>query len=124
MDGSRLSPRERRILDEIEHDLAEDASLARLLGAPAPEAPRHGGRPRRRSSFRRPVRPTAVAVVLTPVVLALLVVAVVTGAPGLVWAFAAVWALSLVLLTRLLLRWSRRHFTGDERPRPDQGEIR
>ncbi|MEU8545272.1 DUF3040 domain-containing protein [Streptomyces sp. NPDC048717] len=123
MDGSRLSPRERRILDEIEHDLAEDASLARLLGAPAPEAPRHGGRPRR-PSLRRPLRPAAVAAVLAPVVLALLVVAVVTGAPGLVWAFAAVWALSLVLLTRLLLRWSRRHFTGDERPRPDQGEIR
>ncbi|BAU81278.1 hypothetical protein SLA_0323 [Streptomyces laurentii] len=51
-------------------------------------------------------------------------VAVATGTPGLVWAFVAVWVLTLVFLTRLLLRWSRRHLTGDERPRPDQGEIR
>ncbi|MFE4593866.1 hypothetical protein [Streptomyces laurentii] len=127
MDGSRLSPRERRILDEIEQDLAEDTSLARLLGAPPPPAGprrRHRLRPSWHRPSRRASRSAAVAAVLGPVALVLFVVAVVTGTPGLAWAFIAVWVLTLVFLTRLLLRWSRRHLTGDERPRPDQGELR
>ncbi|MFF0433903.1 DUF3040 domain-containing protein [Streptomyces sp. NPDC004327] len=110
MDGSGagLSPRERRILDEIAHDLGADASLARSLGGRGTRIRFRGGR------LTGPA-----AVFLGSLALALFVAAVASGSPVLIWVFAAVWALTLVCLLRLLLRWSRRHLTGDERPRPD-----
>lgn len=109
MDEARLSPRERRILEEIEQDLGADRSLARGL---------RSGRPGLR--LRRPGgRATAV---LGAVALTLFVAAVATESPPLIWAFAAVWALTLVCLIRLLIDWSRRHLTGAERPRPDEPE--
>ncbi|GAA3398866.1 DUF3040 domain-containing protein [Streptomyces roseoviridis] len=94
--GARLSPRERRILAEIEHDLGADGSLARTLVA---------GRPRAETG-RRAV-PVAVAV-LGPATAVLLVAAVATGSPALLWSFAAAWVLTAVGALHLLLRWSGR----------------
>lgn len=107
--GARLSPRERRILDEIEQDLGTDASFARALGA---------RRLRIRFRTARLVGPAAAVSGAAAVVL--FVAAVATGTPVLMWGFAGVWALTLVCLLRLLLRWSRRHLTGDERPCPEE----
>ncbi|MGW4162459.1 DUF3040 domain-containing protein [Streptomyces sp. NPDC004788] len=107
--GSRLSPRERRILDEIEQDLATDASFARALGTR-----------RLRIRFRRVRLLGPAAVVFGAAAVALFAAAVATGIPVLMGGFAVVWVLTLVCLLRLLLRWSRRHLTGDERPRPEE----
>ncbi|MEV6327794.1 DUF3040 domain-containing protein [Streptomyces sp. NPDC051909] len=114
MDGARLSPRERRILAEIEEDLAADSGFARSLGA---------GRTRLRARLGSGRFAGPVAALLGPVAVVLLVVAVATGATALVWAFAAAWVLTLLCLLRLLVRWSRRHLTGDERPRPDERDA-
>ncbi|MFG3346123.1 DUF3040 domain-containing protein [Streptomyces sp. NPDC048018] len=124
MDGAQLSPRERRILEQIEHDLDEDAALARTFST--------GHRPRRRASpagsrahrilgSGRLAGPAAA--VLGPVAVVLFVIAVVTESAALIWAFAVVWVLTLICLMRLVLRWSHRHLSGDERPRPDDGDV-
>ncbi|WMX48382.1 hypothetical protein RGF97_31235 [Streptomyces roseicoloratus] len=55
--------------------------------------------------------------------LLLLVSAVATESPALIWSFAVVWVLILVCLLRLLVRWSRRHLTGDERLRPADDDL-
>ncbi|MEU6932433.1 DUF3040 domain-containing protein [Streptomyces sp. NPDC046385] len=110
MDEARLSPRERRILEEIEQSLGADRSLAR--GLRTGHAGRHGLRLRRPGG-----RATAL---LGAVALTLFVTAVATESPALIWAFAAVWVVTLVCLLRLLLDWSHRHLTGAERPRPDE----
>ncbi|MEU6977706.1 MULTISPECIES: DUF3040 domain-containing protein [unclassified Streptomyces] len=109
MEEAGLSPRERRILEEIEQGLGADRPLARGLrsGRPGPRFRRPGGR---------------VTALLGAVTLTLFVTAVATESPPLIWAFAAVWVVTLVCLLRLLLVWSRRHLTGAERPRPDEPE--
>ncbi|MFC8508677.1 DUF3040 domain-containing protein [Streptomyces sp. NPDC057411] len=107
MDEARLSPRERRILAEIERDLGQDRALARGL---------------RTGRWVRRVEGPATAV-LGIVAIILFVLAVATEAPALIWAFAAVWVVTLVCLLRLLMGWSRRHLTGRERPRPDEPEV-
>ncbi|MFD5326244.1 DUF3040 domain-containing protein [Streptomyces sp. NPDC127092] len=113
MDGAKLSPRERRILAEIEEDLCTDTGLARALGS---------GRPRRRFRLGSGTPTGWGAALLAPLAVVLLVTAVATEAPALIWSFAVVWVLTLVCLMRLLLRWSRRHLTGDERPRRDEDD--
>ncbi|MFD7976426.1 DUF3040 domain-containing protein [Streptomyces sp. NPDC059071] len=110
MDGAKLSPRERRILAEIEEDLRADTGLARALGA---------ARPRRRFRLVSGSLTAWGAALLAPLAVVLLVTAIATEAPALIWSFAVVWVLTLTCLMRLLLQWSRRHLTGDERPRPD-----
>lgn len=108
MDDVRLSPRERRILAEIEEELGRDEPLARRLGTtrsglrlPDPPAP---------GTYR--LRPALALAALGAATLALLVLAVTTEAPALIWAFAAAWVLTLVVLLRLVVRWSRRR-AGD-----------
>ncbi|MFG2330820.1 DUF3040 domain-containing protein [Streptomyces sp. NPDC048604] len=102
-DDARLSEKERRILDEIEHALRDDEPLERSLSTM-----RRHGRPGL-AGFG--VSVTAV-VLLGATTLTLLVLAVATEAPVLVWAFAATWVLTLVCLLRLVMRraraWSRR----------------
>ncbi|MER7622214.1 DUF3040 domain-containing protein [Streptomyces sp. NPDC126503] len=110
MDDVRLSPRERRILAEIEEELGRDEPLARRLGtAPGglrlPDQPAPG-------TYR--LRPALALAALGAATLALLVLAVTTEAPVLIWAFAAAWVLTLVVLLRLVVRWSRRR-AGDPR---------
>ncbi|WP_406864595.1 DUF3040 domain-containing protein [Streptomyces sp. HUAS MG47] len=110
-DDARLSERERRILDEIEGALRADEPLERSL-----------------STMRRHQRApgvtglgvsTAGVAFLGALTAALLVVAVATEAPALIWAFAAAWVLTLVCLLRLLIRWagrfSRRGAGADDR---------
>lgn len=54
--------------------------------------------------------------VLGAVTLALLVLAVATEAPLLIWAFAASWVLTLVVLMRLVVRWTRRRTAASRTP--------
>ncbi|MGW0465140.1 hypothetical protein ACWDX6_07710 [Streptomyces sp. NPDC003027] len=117
MEEARLSPRERRILAEIERELREDAprepgprttrrARGQRRGAGQPAGTHHGRRDRwdrRDRRDRLAALGTALSGALT---LALLVSAVVTGAPVLVWAFAAVWVVTLVCLLRLVIHWS------------------
>ncbi|MFF9345038.1 MULTISPECIES: DUF3040 domain-containing protein [unclassified Streptomyces] len=109
MDEARLSAYERRVLAEIEEDLSADGHLARRMAG-------------RRPSLRpRPARPGATAgggaaaAALGAVTLTLLVLAVATSAPALIWGFAAAWVVTLILLLRLVVRWTRRR-TGGGRP--------
>ncbi|MFD3727534.1 DUF3040 domain-containing protein [Streptomyces sp. NPDC058671] len=101
MDEARLSERERRILAEIEQQLEQDRPLARRLHTKRRGPPRAVGAGRG--------RPAVLALgALGALTLALLVLAVATEAPLLIWAFAAAWVLTLVTLMRLVVRWSRR----------------
>ncbi|MCX5394883.1 DUF3040 domain-containing protein [Streptomyces sp. NPDC006482] len=104
MEEVRLSARERRALAEIEEQLDRDEPLAERLrtmrNGPGLSAPSLSGGRR-----RLPVLGVAVLGVMA---LALLVLAVATEVPALIWAFAAVWVLTLVGLLGLVVRWSRR----------------
>lgn len=62
--------------------------------------------PSSRRVLRTP-RPWAVALLLA-VSVALMVSGVVTSEPGVIWAFAAVWPLTLYTAFRLLRRWRER----------------
>lgn len=106
MDEARLSPRERRILAEIEQSLGGDGAFARGLRA---------------RRFRRLAGPATA--LLGAVTITLFALAVATEEPALLWAFAAVWVVTLVCLLTLLLRWSRRRLTGRRRARPDEPET-
>ncbi|MFH8260574.1 DUF3040 domain-containing protein [Streptomyces roseolus] len=98
MDEARLSPHEQRVLAEIEADLNADARLARSMAGhpPGPRPPRGKG------------RRGAGTALLAIVTLTLLVLAAATSAPALIWAFAAAWVATLVLLLRVVVRWTRR----------------
>ncbi|UYQ60477.1 DUF3040 domain-containing protein [Streptomyces peucetius] len=103
MDGPGLSEPERLILAEIERDLRADALLDRRLRTMSPGPPlarvTHG--------FRSHLLAAAVCV-LAALTCVLLVMAASTSAPGLIWAFATTWALTLVGLLVLVCRWSKR----------------
>ncbi|MFE2015820.1 hypothetical protein [Streptomyces sp. NPDC059491] len=115
MDEGPLSARERQALAEIEEALERDEPLARRL-----RTMRGGSRLRlpalsrahSRSPGGRGGHPALGVTVLGALTLALLVLAVVTEAPVLIWVFAAVWVLTLLALGRLLLRWARRRPGG------------
>ncbi|MFF8378386.1 DUF3040 domain-containing protein [Streptomyces sp. NPDC015661] len=104
MDEAGLSAHERRVLAEIEEALDRDESLARRLRTmrrvPRPHAPSIAGVRRHLSSFG--------VASLGATTLVLFVLAVATEAPVLIWAFAAVWVLTLVALLILVVRWARR----------------
>ncbi|MFH9742527.1 DUF3040 domain-containing protein [Streptomyces roseolus] len=102
MDEARLSPHEQRVLAEIEADLNADARLARSMAGhpPGPRPPRVKG------------RRGAGTALLAIVTLTLLVLAAATSAPALIWAFAAAWVATLVLLLRVVVRWTRRRAAG------------
>ncbi|MFI8766584.1 DUF3040 domain-containing protein [Streptomyces sp. NPDC053792] len=104
MDEARLSEHERRVLAEIEEQLDRDESLARRLRtmrrAPHLSVPSIAG-------ARRHL-PVLGVVVLGASTLALLVLAVATETPVLIWAFAAMWVLTLVTTLILVVRWTRR----------------
>ncbi|MDT9691336.1 hypothetical protein Q5762_23915 [Streptomyces sp. P9(2023)] len=111
MDEARLSQRERRILAEIEQALSEDVSLERGMRTMSRKRPRvrraaagagGAGRPGRRHALALSVS------LLGMLTLGLLVLAVATGEPVLIWAFAAAWVLTLTGLLRLVIRWSHR----------------
>ncbi|GAA3088714.1 hypothetical protein GCM10017562_68910 [Streptomyces roseofulvus] len=107
MEEARLSAYERRVLAEIEEDLSTDDGLARRMAGHRPPLrlprPRFGGG-------------RLGALTLGAATLALLVLAVATASPALTWAFAAAWVVTLILLLRMVVRWTRRHAAGG---RPD-----
>ncbi|MCJ0868617.1 hypothetical protein [Streptomyces sp. AP-93] len=103
MDGPELSQQELKILGDIEQDLRADQLLDRRL-----------------RTLRRGIRPWAVprdwhrprglglyTALLGVACAALFVRAVATSAPALIWAFAAVWVLTVVCLLLLAIRWCR-----------------
>ncbi|GAA3503868.1 hypothetical protein GCM10019016_109800 [Streptomyces prasinosporus] len=104
MSIGRLTEHEQRVLDEIERALRRDRRLDRRMRALRP-----GRRPdvphllRRTASYRP--RGLTVAALLA-VSVTLMVAGMVTSAPGVIWAFAAVWPPTLCAAFRLLCRWS------------------
>ncbi|MFJ7158218.1 DUF3040 domain-containing protein [Streptomyces sp. NPDC101118] len=105
MDGPGFSERERTILDGIERDLAgEDALLDRRM-----RTMRRGLRPWAvpwRGARRHPLR--LAAPLLLTASATLFVLAVAAERPALIWAFAAVWLVTLACLLRMLIGWCRR----------------
>ncbi|MEU9208006.1 DUF3040 domain-containing protein [Streptomyces sp. NPDC048415] len=87
---TRLSLRERLILKHIETELRRDRRLQRTLRAPG----------------RDPWLPTAVTL-LGVASAFLMVVGIRTSDPAVIWAFAALWPLTLLQAFRLLCRWSK-----------------
>ncbi|MFJ4341449.1 hypothetical protein [Streptomyces sp. NPDC088915] len=103
----RLSEREWRALAEMEERLDRDERLARRLRTMR-------RRPRLLPPFPSPsagVRrrlPALVMASLAVAALVLLVLAVTTGAPALIRAFAAVWILTLLAVLGVFVHWARR----------------
>lgn len=108
MDEPRLSARELRVLAEIEARLDQDEPLARRLRTMRRSAWPSGTS---RGGTRRWLPAFGVAG-LGAATLTLLVLAVATSAPALIWAFAGAWVLTLALLLSLVVRWSRRRAVG------------
>ncbi|WP_238431780.1 DUF3040 domain-containing protein [Streptomyces cavernae] len=102
MNDIRLSPRERIILRDIESALRRDRRLVRAMRPPRPSHP-----PRRPRPPRHPSRLSVVVALLAMVSILLIVVGIRTSEAGVIWAFAALWPLTLVLAFRLLCRWTR-----------------
>jgi hypothetical protein len=96
----RLSDHEQRVLDEVERALSRDRRLDRRLRTL---------RLSRRPDLTQLVsyRPrTLTVLLLLALSVTLLVTGIVTSAPGVIWAFAAVWPVTLFASFRLLCRWS------------------
>ncbi len=102
MATGRLPEHEQRILDEMEADLRRDRGLRRRL--------RTLGVKRTLSAWVARVahhRPRVWSVALLVLVSAILMVAGIrTWEPAVIWAFAAVWPLTLFGVFRLLCRWT------------------
>ncbi|MGW8062505.1 DUF3040 domain-containing protein [Streptomyces ziwulingensis] len=100
MSTDRLSDYERRVLDEVERELRRDRRLDRRLST----LRLHRCPGLTRLMVCRPRTP-AVLLLLTLSV-ALLVTGIVTSAPAVIWAFAAMWPVTLFTAFRLLCRWT------------------
>ncbi|POX43865.1 hypothetical protein C3489_37435 [Streptomyces sp. Ru71] len=100
MATGRLPDHEQRILDALERDLRRDRRLDRRLSTlrwrPRPDLAR--------LLARRP-HPVLVAL-LVAVSVGLMVTGISTSHPGVIWAFALVWPLTLFAAFRLLCRWT------------------
>ncbi|MFD8152730.1 DUF3040 domain-containing protein [Streptomyces sp. NPDC059720] len=103
MSIGRLPENEQRILDEMERVLRRDRRLDRRMRT---------GRLDRRPGLTRILaragsyRPRGWSVlVLLAVSVALMVAGIVTSEPGVIWAFAALWPLTLFAAFRLMSRW-------------------
>jgi len=89
MDSPRMSPGERLILEDIEKTLRRDRRFERAM----------------RAQRRTPWLAAAVTL-LAPASVVLMVAGIRTSDPAVIWAFAGVWPLTLLLAFRLLCRWS------------------
>jgi hypothetical protein len=107
MDGPGLSEPERMILAEIERDLRADELLDHRLRTMSPGPPLA----RVTRGLRTHLLAAGVSMLAT-LTCVLLVMAASTSEPGLIWAFATTWALTLVGLLVLVCRWSRRLSAG------------
>ncbi|MFJ7586558.1 DUF3040 domain-containing protein [Streptomyces sp. NPDC097617] len=101
MDGAGLSDREQRALSAIEAELKGDRSLDRIL----------------RSTSHRRLRIVA-AWLLGVVAAVLFVAASVTVSRVVIWVFAAVWTVAVILALPLVGQWFRRR--GQRRGRADR----
>lgn len=102
MSIGRLPENEQRILDEMERALRRDRRLARRLRTH--RVSRRPGPARalaRLASYRPRVR---TVVVLLAVSAGLMVAGIVTSEPGVIWAFAALWPLTMFAAFRLMCR--------------------
>ncbi|MFG2466064.1 DUF3040 domain-containing protein [Streptomyces canus] len=98
MATGRLPDHEQRILEEMERALRRDRRLVRRL--------RRLSRRRRLSRLVSCTpRPWAAALLLAASV-GLMVSGIITSEPGVIWAFAAVWPVTLYGAFRLLCRWT------------------
>ncbi|WP_328751408.1 DUF3040 domain-containing protein [Streptomyces sp. NBC_00285] len=100
MATGRLPDHEQRILDEVERALRRDRRLDRRLRTL---------RLRRRPDLSRVThyRPHILTVgFLLTVSITLLVTGIVTSRPPVIWAFSAVWPLTLFASFRLVCRWT------------------
>lgn len=100
MATGRLPDHEQRILDQMEADLRRDRRLRRRLRTL---------RMKRRLNPARVAdyQPRAATVALLSVVsVVLMVVGIRTSEPVVIWAFAALWPLTLFGVFRLLCRWT------------------
>lgn len=100
MSIGRLPEHEQRILDEVERALSRDRRLDRRLRTL--RLSRRPG-PTRLLSYRPR---TLTVLLLLALSVTLLVTGIVTSAPGVIWAFAAVWPVTLFASFRLLCRWT------------------
>ncbi|MET9857478.1 hypothetical protein ABZY57_31695 [Streptomyces sp. NPDC006450] len=108
MDGPELSRQELMILKDMEQDLRADRLLDRRL-----RTLRRGIRPwTPPGNWLRRHGAALYAWLLGTAGAVLLVYAVTTPSPPLIWAFAAVWVLTLVRLIRLTIGWCRTHDLG------------
>ncbi|MFF8974767.1 DUF3040 domain-containing protein [Streptomyces sp. NPDC014995] len=98
MTTGRLSDDERRVLAEMERALRRDRRLDRRLRTLR-------WRPGLSRLASCTPHPLAVALLLA-VSVALMVAGIITSAPAVIWAFAAVWPLTLYAAFRLLCRWT------------------
>ncbi|MEU6819736.1 DUF3040 domain-containing protein [Streptomyces atriruber] len=98
MSTGRLPEHEQRILDEMELVLRQDRQLTARLWVL-----RLG--PRARAALAGRPHPFTVAV-FAAVSCTLLFIGIRTSSPGVVWAFALVWSLTLAGFVRVLCRWT------------------
>ncbi|GGX04625.1 DUF3040 domain-containing protein [Streptomyces lomondensis] len=103
MSIGRLPENEQRILDEMERALRRDRRLDRRMRTLRPSRRPDPARVLGRMASYRP-RGVTVAILLV-VSVALMVAGIVTSEPGVIWAFAAVWPLTLFAVFRLMCRW-------------------
>jgi hypothetical protein len=96
----RLPEHEQRVLDEVERELSRDRRLERRLRtlrlSRCPDLTRPAAyRPR-----------TSTVLLLLVLSVTLMVTGIATASPGVIWAFAAVWPVTLFASFRLLCRWT------------------
>ena len=108
---SRLSPRERLALLEIEARLRQDRGFARRMGEDPQVRGRRGGA-RRGRTRRRIWLPTGVLLLAMASAFSA-VMGIRTADSGLLWCFAVLWPLTLFQAFRLLCRSARRRGRGD-----------
>lgn len=104
MSIGRLPEHEQQILDEIERSLRRDRRLDRRLRTLKVRRGPDLTRLLTRVAACRPRGWTVAA--LLAVSVTLMVTGIVTSGPWAIWAFAAVWPITLFAVFRLLCRWS------------------
>ncbi|MFC4466292.1 DUF3040 domain-containing protein [Streptomyces xiangluensis] len=100
MATGRLPDHEQRILDDIEADLRRDRRLRRRLRTLRIKRRLN---PARVAGYRPRVPTVALLLAMS---VGLMVVGIRTSEPAVIWAFAALWPLTLFGVFRLLCRWT------------------
>ncbi|MFF2046011.1 hypothetical protein ACFVVX_36875 [Kitasatospora sp. NPDC058170] len=117
MDGPALSGRERRLLDEIEGDLRQDARLDRRLSTMGAKRPS-----RFRGTLRGLARRIPSGVVMTALVLSAICLSIGVRTPTapVLTALALVWAFGVAVSVGVVVLLRRRRTGGHERGGPGE----